>query len=151
MTTWFKKILIASLIASSPICADNGIHEIRTLEAPQVIGPYSQAVRAGQYLFVSGQLALDPMTNMLIGSTIEEQTLQVLNNIEAILRAQNLSLKDIVKSEVYLKDMKDFKGMNSVYAEKFSNEIKPARQAMQVAKLPLDALVEISCVAFISN
>lgn len=151
MTTRFKKALIASFIASSPICADNSIHEIRTMEAPQVIGPYSQAVCAGQYLFVSGQLALDPMTNMLIGNTIEEQTLQVLNNIEAILRAQNLSLKDIVKSEVYLKDMKDFKGMNSVYAEKFSNEIKPARQAMQVAKLPLDALVEISCVAFIPN
>jgi 2-iminobutanoate/2-iminopropanoate deaminase len=73
----------------------------------------------------------------------------VLNNVESILRAQGLTLKDVIKVEVYLKDMNAFKGMNSVYAERFIHAVKPARQAMQVARLPLDALVEISCIAFI--
>jgi len=151
MTSFFKYFLIGALTVSSALCADSGIIEVRTDEAPAVIGPYSQGIQAGQYLFISGQLAIDPASNKLIGSTIEEQTYQVLNNIESILRAQGLTLKEVVKAEVYLKDMNDFRGMNSVYAEKFSHPIKPARQAMQVAKLPLDALVEISCVAFISN
>ena len=124
---------------------------ITTEQAPQAIGPYSQAVQAGHYLFVSGQLAIDPVTHQLVGHTIEEQTSQVLNHIESILRVQGLTLQDVVKTEVYLKDMSDFKGMNTVYAERFSHPIKPARQAMQVAKLPLDALVEISCIAYIGT
>ncbi len=88
---------------------------------------------------------------MFLNGTIEEQTTLVLNNVEAILRAQGLTFQDVVKTEVYLKDMNDFKGMNTVYAERFSHAVKPARQAMQVAKLPLDARVEISCIAFIST
>jgi len=131
--------------------AKNKIKEVRTKDAPKAIGPYSQAVVAGQYLFVSGQLSIDPILNQLIGTTIEEQTLQVIKNLEAILRDQSLTLKDVVKTEVYLKDLNDFKGMNAIYAEKFCHAVKPARQAMQVAKLPLDALLEISCIAFISN
>jgi 2-iminobutanoate/2-iminopropanoate deaminase len=145
----FKCYVIVALMFSFALCAHTNIIEVRTEEAPLAIGPYSQAVQAGQYLFISGQLAIDPASNKLIGSTIQEQTYQVLNNIESILRAQGLALNDVVKAEVYLKDMNDFKGMNVVYAERFSHAIKPARQAMQVAKLPLDALVEISCVAFI--
>ncbi len=151
MTTLFKYTLVGALTLSAASEADTSISEVHTDEAPQAIGPYSQAVQAGSYIFVSGQLALDPISNQLVGSTIEEQTAQVLTNIEAILRAQGLSLKDIVKTEVYLKDMQDFKGMNSIYAERFSHAIKPARQAMQVAKLPLDALVEISCIGFVSS
>jgi 2-iminobutanoate/2-iminopropanoate deaminase len=150
MSLFLKYFLMGALTVSSALCA-NGSIEVRTDEAPKAIGPYSQAVQAGQYLFISGQLAIEPTSNKLIGATIEEQTTQVLNNIESILRAQGLSFKDVVKAEVYLKDMNDFKGMNVVYAERFSDGVKPARQAMQVAKLPLDALVEISCIAYISN
>lgn len=125
------------------------IHEVVTDKAPKAIGPYSQGVLAGQFLFVSGQLAIDPATGQMMGQTIEAQTTQVLNNIEAILRVQGLTLANVVKSEVYLKNMDDFKSMNKVYAERFVHAIKPARQAMQVARLPLDALVEISCIAFV--
>jgi 2-iminobutanoate/2-iminopropanoate deaminase len=149
MKSFFKHSLILTLTVSSALSAYDRLLEVRTDEAPHAIGPYSQAVLAGQFLFVSGQLAIDPASNQLIGNTIGEQTSQVLNNIESILRAQGLTLEDVVKAEVYLKDMNDFKGMNAVYTERFSHAIKPARQAMQVAKLPLDALVEISCVAFV--
>ena len=149
MKSLLKYSLFATLTISSALSAYDNIIEVRTDEAPRIMGAYSQAVQAGQYLFVSGQLAIDPASNKIVGSTIGEQTTQVLNNIESILRAQGLTLKNVVKAEVYLKDMNDFKGMNSVYAERFSHAIKPARQAMQVAKLPLDVLVEISCIAFI--
>lgn len=118
-------------------------------KAPKAIGPYSQAVKAGQFLFLSGQIPLDPMTGKVVGSTVEEQTSQALKNVEAILEAEGLSLSNVVRAEVYLKDMNDFSAMNKVYAEKFSQSVKPARHAMQVAKLPLDALVEITCIAFI--
>jgi len=150
MTLFLRNFLLGTLTLFSGLYADTGI-EVSTNEAPKAIGPYSQAVQAGRYLFVSGQLAIDPVSNKLIGTGIEEQTTQVLNNIEAILRAQSLSFKDVVKAEVYLRDMNDFKGMNLIYSERFSDIVKPARQAMQVAKLPLDALVEISCIAYIPN
>jgi len=131
--------------------AYSNIIAIQTDEAPKAIGPYSQAVQAGDYLFVSGQLGIDPATGQFVGDTIEDQTAQVLSNIEAILSAQGLSLQNIVKTEVYLKDINDFRNMNAIYANRFSHTVKPARQAMQVAKLPLDALVEISCIAFIPH
>ena len=123
--------------------------EVKTEKAPKALGPYSQAVLAGPFLFVSGQLAIDPITNKLTGTNIEEQTLQVLKNIEAILAAQGLTFENVVKSEVFLKNMNDFNGMNRIYSEKFIYDIKPARQAVEVAKLPLDGLVEISCIALV--
>jgi 2-iminobutanoate/2-iminopropanoate deaminase len=138
-----KILLIAIPMANAPLI------QVSTEEAPKAIGPYSQGIRAGQFLYISGQVPLDPVSSQMAGTTIEEQTLQVLNNIEAILRAQGLTFEHVVKSEVYLKNMDDFKAMNAIYAEKFSHAIKPARQAMQVGKLPLDALVEISCIAYI--
>lgn len=125
--------------------------QITTDKAPKAIGPYSQAISAGSFLFVSGQVAIDPATSKLAGDTIEEQTKQVLKNLEAILAAANLTLENVVKTEVYLKDLKDFQGMNTLYAEKFTYPEKPARATVQVAKLPLDALVEISCIAVISE
>jgi 2-iminobutanoate/2-iminopropanoate deaminase len=140
---------IACLVGAATLCAQDEIVKVTTDQAPKAIGPYSQAIRAGHYLFVSGQLSIDPATGKLTGDTIEEQTQQVLNNIEAILNAQGLTFEHVVKSEVYLKDLRDFQGMNGVYATRFSHDTKPARQAMQVARLPLDALVEISCIAFI--
>ncbi len=131
--------------------AYSGLLEVNTTKAPAAIGPYSQAVQAGEYLFISGQLPIDPATGKFVEGEITKQTAQVINNIEAILEAKGLSLQDVVKTEVYLQEMSDFKSMNAVYADRFSHAIKPARQAMQVAKLPLNALVEISCIAFISN
>lgn len=121
---------------------------IETEHAPRAIGPYSQAVAAGSFLFVSGQIPIDPKTGVISATTIEEQTEQVIDNIEAILKSENLSLKHVVKTEVYLKDLQDFTAMNHIYTQRFSHAIKPARQAMQVAKLPMDARIEISCIAY---
>ena len=135
--------------SSLPLLANPSITQIATHQAPQAIGPYSQAICAGSYVFVSGQIAIDPAQGKLSGETIENQTEQVLKNIEAILAARGLTLENVVKTEVYLKDLKDFAVMNRLYAEKFSFAIKPARATVQVSKLPLDALVEISCIAFI--
>jgi 2-iminobutanoate/2-iminopropanoate deaminase len=142
-------LLFLTCCVSANLSANPELIQIATDQAPKAIGPYSQAVRAGSYLFISGQIAIDPTTSKLTGLTIEEQTKQVLKNMEAILDAQGLSFENVVKTEVYLKDLKDFQAMNSVYAESFSYAIKPARATVQISKLPLDALVEISCVAFI--
>ncbi len=118
---------------------------------PQVKGPYSQAIQAGEFLFISGQFSIDPITNQLVGNTIEDQTIQVLANIEAILSARGLSFQNVVKTEIYLKNLDDLKRMNPIYASKFSYPIKPARQTVEVSRLPLDALVEISCIALTSG
>jgi 2-iminobutanoate/2-iminopropanoate deaminase len=123
------------------------LKKINTTHAPAAIGPYSQGIEANGFVFVSGQLPIDPKTNLMAERTIAAQTKQALDNMEAILNEAGLTFNDVVKSEVFLKDMQDFKEMNAIYAEKFSGPIKPARQAFQVAMLPLDALVEISCIA----
>ncbi len=123
--------------------------KIEAQKAPKAIGPYSHAVQAGDFLFISGQIPLNPETGQLAPANIQEQTRQVLANIEAILIAAGLTWKNVVKSEVFMKDLQDFKEMNAIYAEKFPHDIKPARQAFQVARLPMDALVEISCIAYI--
>lgn len=125
--------------------------KIETENAPKAIGPYSQAVRAGQLLFISGQLPINPKTGKVEEVSIEGQTRQVLANIKAILEAAGCGFDDVTRAEVYLKDLQDFAAMNQIYAEYFSSEIKPARQAMQVAKLPLDVRIEISCIAFIEE
>ncbi len=124
------------------------IRPISTENAPKAIGPYSQAIAAGPFLFISGQVPVDPKTGTITAATIEDQTNQVLDNIEAILAAEGLSLEHVVKTEVFLKDMQDFSKMNAVYAERFAHAIKPARATVQVAKLPLDARIEIACIAY---
>ncbi len=129
---------------------ETGLKKIETTLAPKAIGPYSQAVQAGPYLFISGQIPIDPNTGKIIADTIDEQTIQVLENIKAILNQAGLTLDHIVKTEVYLKDMQEFVAMNTIYASYFKSAIKPARQAMQVAKLPMDVRVEISAIAFIN-
>lgn len=123
------------------------LEQIQTENAPKAIGPYSQAIVAGDLLFVSGQVPIDPQTGKLVDDEIVTQTKQVLNNIEAILVSAGLTMDDVVKTEVYLKDFNEFAQMNAIYAEKFNGKIKPARQAMQVARLPLDSRIEISCIA----
>lgn len=120
---------------------------IQTPLAPAAIGPYSQAVRAGDFLYVSGQLPINPETGELVEADIRLQTQCVMKNIEAILKSQQLNWDRVVKTECYLQSMGDFVAMNGVYAEFFSGTHKPARQAMEVACLPKKALIEISCVA----
>jgi 2-iminobutanoate/2-iminopropanoate deaminase len=129
----------------------NPVRSIHTDHAPKAIGPYSQAVAAGPFLFISGQLGIDPKVGAITAETIEGQTKQALQNIEAILVSEGLTFKDVVKTEVFLKKMEDFPAMNALYAESFDQMVKPARVTIQAAKLPLDGLVEIACVAFINN
>lgn len=123
------------------------IHKIETDQAPKAIGPYSQAIQAGSFLFLSGMLPIDPKVGKIVETTIEGQTRQIFHNIEEILKSADLTLQDVVRMEVFLKDLNDFQAMNGVYAQKFPQEAKPARHAFQVARLPLDALVEITCTA----
>jgi len=120
---------------------------IHSDEAPAAIGPYSQAVEAGGFIFVLGQLPIDPATGSLINGGIEEQTEMVLKNLSAILKTARLSLENVVKCEVFLSDMNDFAKMNAVYA-RFFHAHKPARQAVEVSRLPKDVKIEISLIAF---
>jgi 2-iminobutanoate/2-iminopropanoate deaminase len=119
---------------------------VATAGAPAAIGPYSQAVVAGDFVFTAGQIALDPTSMELIGSNVTEQTERVFANLNAVLEAAGLGLQDVVKATVFLTDMADFAAMNEVYAKHFGNH-KPARAALQVAALPKGALVEIQAVA----
>jgi 2-iminobutanoate/2-iminopropanoate deaminase len=119
---------------------------ISTAAAPAAIGPYSQAIRTGDLLFVSGQIPLDPATGQLLAGDVRVQTRQVLKNLAAILEAGGSSLSRVVKTTVYLRDLGEFAAMNEVYAE-FFGEQPPARATVQVARLPRDAAVEIELVA----
>ena len=119
--------------------------KIATPNAPQAIGPYSQAIRYGDFLFVSGQIAIDPQTADIIEGDIEAQTEQVLKNIAAIIEAAGMSLQDVVKCTCFLKDMNDFVRFNGVY-ENYFGEILPARETVEVSRLPKDVLVEVSAI-----
>ena len=119
---------------------------LSTDHAPAAVGPYSQAVRTGNLLFCAGMLPLVPSVMKIEATEIEGQTRQVLTNIQAVLNAAGLTLANVVKSTVFLKDLGDFAKMNALYAEAFGSH-KPARSTVQVAKLPLDALVEIEVIA----
>ncbi len=119
---------------------------VSTESAPQAIGPYSQAIKANGMVFVSGQIPLDPATGQLISGSIANQVRQVIANISAILKASGSNLSKVVKTTVYLKDMKDFDEMNQTYAEYFT-ETKPARATIQAAALPKNVSVEIDAIA----
>lgn len=119
---------------------------IATSQAPQAIGPYSQAVKANGFLFLSGQIPLDPVTGQMVYGGIAMQTSQVLNNIKAVLAAEGLTLASVVKTTVFLQNMEEFAAMNKVYGEFFPAE-PPARSTVQVGRLPKDAEVEIEVVA----
>lgn len=119
---------------------------VSTQDAPQAIGPYSQAIKAGGLVFISGQIAIDPPSGNIIGGTVVEQTERVLENLGAILRASGSSYDRVVKSTVFLKSMSDFGAMNEVYARYFS-EKPPARSTVEVGRLPKDVLVEIDVIA----
>jgi 2-iminobutanoate/2-iminopropanoate deaminase len=119
---------------------------VKTDAAPQAIGPYSQAIKANGFVFVSGQTALDPRTGQMVGQDIKTQTRRVLDNIKAVLHAAGTSLDNVVRCSVFLKDMNDFGPMNEEYGSYF-RELPPARTTVQAAKLPRDALVEIDAIA----
>jgi 2-iminobutanoate/2-iminopropanoate deaminase len=143
-----KTILLLSLVLG---CAAQPVEEaekevISTQNAPAVIGPYSQAIRVGNTIYLSGQIAIDPATGKMLQGGIEEQTRQVLDNIQAVLSSAGFTLKDVVQSQVFLSDLNHYGAMNGVYATYFKDQ-PPARAAVQVARLPLDALVEIMVTA----
>lgn len=123
---------------------------ISTDTAPKAVGPYSQAIEAGGFLFVSGQLPLHPQTGEIVGSDISAQTGQSIENIRAILAAAGASLSDVVKTTVFLQDMGHFARMNEVYQQYFG-ESAPARSTVQVAKLPKNALIEIESIAVVEG
>jgi 2-iminobutanoate/2-iminopropanoate deaminase len=119
---------------------------IATKDGPQAIGPYSQAIRANGFVFVSGQVAIDPATQQVISGDIAVQTDRVLKNLSAILKAAGSGLEKVVRSTVFLKNMGDFAAMNEVYGRYFS-ATPPARSTVEVARLPKDVLVEIDVIA----
>ena len=125
--------------------------QISTSSAPAAIGPYSQAVRIGQFIYCSGQIALDPATGSLVEGDIAAQTHRVLQNLQAVLESAGASLATVVKTTVFLVRMSDFSAMNAVYASYFEGPGKtaPARSTIAVAELPRQAQVEIECVAFV--
>jgi 2-iminobutanoate/2-iminopropanoate deaminase len=120
---------------------------VLTDRGPKPIGPYSQAVKSNGFVFVSGQVALDPKTGEFVGTDVRTQTERVMENLKGILEAAGASFNHVVKTTVYLKDMNDFSAMNEVYAKYFT-AAPPARSTVQAARLPKDALVEIDVVAF---
>jgi 2-iminobutanoate/2-iminopropanoate deaminase len=124
--------------------------QVQTDNAPAAIGPYSQAIKAGGFVFVSGQIPIDPKTGQFVSGGIAEQTEQVLKNVSAVLEAAGSSLDRVVKTTVFLADMKEFSGMNEVYAKYFSGP-PPARATVAAAGLPRDARVEIEAVALVSE
>jgi 2-iminobutanoate/2-iminopropanoate deaminase len=121
---------------------------IQTEKAPKAIGPYSQAIQAGNFLFLSGQIPLDPKTGELVKGDIRKQTQQVLENIKGVLESQGLGMEDIVKATIFLKDIGNFNQVNEVYATYFPSP-PPARSTIEVARLPRDADIEIEAIALI--
>ncbi|SFW49801.1 2-iminobutanoate/2-iminopropanoate deaminase [Sinomicrobium oceani] len=120
---------------------------IHTKEAPAPIGPYNQAVLAGDTLYISGQIALDPVTGELNLNSIEEETTQVMQNLEAILKAAGMSFDHVIKSSIFISDMNNFGKINEVYGRYFAEDNAPARETVEVANLPKFVNVEISMIA----
>ena len=121
---------------------------VSTASAPKALGPYSQAIRAGQFLFVSGQVPIDPATGELVQGTIGDQARRALQNIGEILKAGGASFQHVVRTTVYLSDLADFPAMNEVYGTFFTSP-QPARSTIQAAKLPRDARIEIDVIAYL--
>ena len=119
---------------------------IHTNEAPQAIGPYSQAIMAGNMLFISGQIPVVPATGEIVSTDVEEQTKQCLENLKAVLAAAEMTLDNVVKTSVFIKNMDDFGAINAIYAQYFTEPF-PARSCVEVARLPKDVLLECEVIA----
>jgi 2-iminobutanoate/2-iminopropanoate deaminase len=126
---------------------------IHTDHAPAALGPYSQAVRIGDFVYTSGQVALDPVHGLIVDADIENQTIRVFENLKAVLGEAGTGLEHVVKATVYLKSMDDFAAMNEVYADYMASEgvVPPARSTVEVARLPKDARVEIDVIAIVPS
>ncbi len=124
---------------------------IQTNQAPAAIGPYSQAVRSGSLVFVSGQIPVDPATGQVVDGGIEAQTRQVFRNLAAVLKEAGTDLTAVVKTTVFLQDMNDFQTVNAIYAESMTGAVLPARSAIQVGRLPKDVQIEIEVIAEINE
>ncbi|MFL1012628.1 RidA family protein [Flavisericum labens] len=122
---------------------------ITTSNAPAPIGPYNQAILTGNTLYISGQIALDPATGKLVLDNIKEETTQVMQNLKAVLKAANMTFENVVKSSIFISNMDDFSIINDVYGSYFDEAKAPARETVQVAKLPKNVNVEISMIAVI--
>jgi 2-iminobutanoate/2-iminopropanoate deaminase len=120
---------------------------ISTTDAPEAIGPYSQAVKAGNTLYLAGQIPLDPETNQVTGETIEEQTQLVMDNLTAVLEAAGMTMDNVVMANAFLADLDDFPAFNEVYGSYFTDGMPPARATVEVARLPRDVLVEVALIA----
>ena len=139
--------LASGLSVSIANAQDTGKNVLSTPNAPDPIGPYSQAIKVGKTVYLSGQIAIDPKNNQLIGNaSIEDQTRRVLDNLKAVLASDGLTMDHVVSTTVYLKDVNEFGKMNEVYATFFKNA-PPARTTVEVARLPRDAKIEISVIA----
>ena len=125
------------------------IEKIHTDHAPKAIGPYSQAVKAGDFLFVSGQIPADPHTGEIVAGGVVEQANRVFQSMGAILKEAGADFDKVVKTTVLLKSMDDFGAVNEVYAKYFNGEVLPARAAFQVAKLPKDVMIEVEAIAYL--
>lgn len=128
-----------------------GKEVIKTDKAPAAVGAYSQGVVAGEFLFTAGQIGLDPVTGVLVSDDVSQQTERVLDNLEAILYAADISFHDVIKSTIYLTDIGDFPVVNDHYKARFDGEKPPARSTVSVAALPLNAKVEIDIVAYVGE
>lgn len=124
---------------------------ISTDQAPKAIGPYSQAIRSGNFLYLSGQIPLDPATMAIVGTSAAEQTEQIMANLAAVLGAAGAGFGDVVKTTIFLLDLEDFAAVNAVYGERFEGIAPPARSTVQVSRLPRDVRVEIEMVALLGR
>jgi 2-iminobutanoate/2-iminopropanoate deaminase len=142
-------VLVGGVGGASAVADRSGRHRaIATPDAPAAIGPYSQGISAGNLVFVSGQLPIDPKTGTIpADASVEEQTRQALRSVEAVLKADGMSLRHVVSTTVYLADLDDFARFNAAYAEFFGSSAPPARATVEVARVPRDAKVEISAIA----
>ena len=122
---------------------------VKTNKAPQPVGPYNQAVIHNSTIYISGQIAIDPITKELVTSNLKDETILVMNNLKAILENENLSFENVVKSTIFLSDMDSFKEVNEIYGSFFKSGNEPARETVEVSKLPLGVNVEISMIAYL--
>ncbi len=120
---------------------------IQTTDAPNPLGPYNQAILSNDTLYISGQIAIDPSTDKIVTDTIEDETQQVMKNLKAVLKAADMTFENVVKSSIFISDMNDFGKINQVYGSYFKEETAPARETVEVARLPKNVGVEISMIA----
>ena len=128
------------------------IEPIETKFAPKPVGPYNQAVLVENWLYCSGQIALDPLTGVMVGNgNIEEETTQVLKNLMAVVEAAGGKSSNVIRTTIYLTDLNDFAKVNAIYAETFNKTVSPARACVEVSKLPKGGKIEIDCIAWLEN